>query len=100
MIDIKKINDQTYLLTEIKRLNASATPILDISGFTEDQKKRVISAYSKFKFALDSVKTPIRLSILTEKIPEKTIELSLTDDAGVIEDSMVGNETPKKKKKE
>ncbi len=100
MIDIKEINNQPYLLGLIKKINQSDTPILDISGLSPEHKSKVISAYTKFKFALDSSGTPIKASLLTERIKEtpQAFSLILDETPVVIADKI--EETPKKKKKD
>lgn len=104
MIDIQQINNQPYLIQLIKSVNKSDTPILDISGLSADNKAKVISAYTKFKFSLDSSGTLIRASLLTDRITTeekpKRVSLSLEDTPIVITDKIVEEAPTKKKKKD
>ena len=99
MIDLKEINNQPYLLGLIKKINQSDAPILDISDLSQDQKSKVISAYTKFKFALDSSGTPIKVSLLTERITDAPKEIALSLDETPFEITDKIEETPPKKKK-
>lgn len=102
MIDIQQINNQPYLIQLIKSVNKSDTPILDISGLSKENKAKVISAYTKFKFALDSSGTPIRVSLLTDRVAseENNISIALEDTPIVITDKIVEEAPTKKKKKD
>ena len=102
MIDIKQINNQPYLIQLIKNINKSDEAILDISDLSQEDKAKVISAYTKFKFSLDSSGTKIRASLLVERTVEapQTISITLEEPPVIVEDKIEDSTPPKKKKKD
>lgn len=67
ILDESKIEDQAYLQAQLVKANNSDENIIDISIFSETNKKHVIKAFNKFKFALNQSKSAINVSILTHK---------------------------------
>jgi len=77
MINIDKIEDEVYLMTLLKALEQYENQILDISHLSHENKQKVLSAYNKLVFKANANKTPVKLSILTDK--PKTVVLEVED---------------------
>ena len=77
MINIDKIEDEVYLMTLLKALEQYGNQILDISHLSHGNKQKVLAAYNKLQFKSNANKTPVKLSILTDK--PKTVVLEVED---------------------